>query len=342
MPNRRTFLKLSAASAAAPLLNWSPAASSASPARRPVVVSTWNFGEAANEAAWTVLQQDDGYVLDAIEKGVGRIEADPEIHTVGRGGRPDASGTVTLDACVMDEQGRYGAVAALERILHPAAVARRVKDDSPHSLLVADGALRFARTQGFEPQDLLTDEMDAAWREWKEKNPDAVPDPPEANVEAQDTTSRGGAENHDTIGMLALDAQGRLGGACTTSGTAWKQPGRVGDSPLVGSGLFVDPDVGAACATGWGEAIMRVAGSHVVVEAMRHGKDPEAACREAAERVQKRSDSDNVQAGFLALRADGQAGAYGVRSGFDMAIYDEAEGNRLVSAPYLVPSAGAE
>lgn len=327
-----------AGSAAIPFVRWSGTGAEG-PARQPIVISTWSFGEAANEAAWEILQEPDGYVLDAVEQGVGRIEADPEIHTVGRGGRPDAGGTVTLDACVMDEHGRYGAVAALEDVLHPTAVARRVKEDSPHSLLVGDGAFRFAREQGFEEHDLLTDEMAEAWREWKEKNPDAVPDAPDANVEAQDTTRRGGAGNHDTIGMLALDAQGRLGGACTTSGTAWKQPGRVGDSPLVGSGLFVDPDVGAACATGWGEAIMRVAGSHVVVEAMRHGKEPEAACRDAARRVQERADSDNVQAGFLALRADGRVGSHGVRSGFDVAIFDTAEGNRLVEASHLVDPA---
>jgi len=337
MPDRRTFLKLSAAaSAATPLMDWSPrAAGPTAPARQPVVASTWGFGEAANEAAWPLLQ--DGHVLDAIEEGVGRIEADPDIHTVGRGGRPDAGGTVTLDACVMDEQGRYGAVAALKQVLHPTAVARRVKDDSPHSLLVADGAARFAREHGFEPRDLLTDEMAEAWRTWKQENPEAVPDAPEANIENQDTP--GGAGNHDTIGMLAMDAEGRIGGACTTSGTAWKQPGRVGDSPLVGSGLFVDPEVGAACATGWGEAIMRVAGSHVVVEAMRHGKGPEAACREAAQRVRQRADSDNVQAGFIALRADGRVGHHGVRSGFDVAVCDEADGNRVLEAPHLVDDA---
>ena len=340
MPSRRDFLKLGAAgSVAAPLMNWSiPKADR--PARSPVVISTWNHGKPANEAAWTVLERDGGYALDAVEAGVGRIEADPDVHTVGLGGRPDASGTVTLDACVMDEEGRYGAVAALENILHPTAVARRVKEETPHSLLVADGAFRFAREQGFEEHDLLTDAMAEAWREWKAEHPDAVPDAPTPNIENQDTT--GGSGNHDTIGMLALDAQGRLGGACTTSGTAWKLPGRVGDSPLVGSGLFVDPEVGAACATGWGEAIMRVAGSHVVVEAMRHGKGPEAACRDAARRVRQHADSDNVQAGFIALRADGRVGAYGVRSGFDVAICDEAEGNRLVDAPHLGSSAGAE
>jgi N4-(beta-N-acetylglucosaminyl)-L-asparaginase len=341
MPSRRDFLRLSAAgSAAVPFLNWPDSANAPNTppthsAQQPIVVSTWNHGKPANEAAWTVLQDEEGHALDAVEKGVGRIEADPDVHTVGLGGRPDASGTVSLDACVMDEAGHYGAVAALERILHPTAVARRVKAETPHSLLVGDGALRFARSQGFEEKDLLTDEMSKAWRKWKKEHPDAVPDAPTPNIENQDSTAAGGKGNHDTIGMLALDAQGRLSGACTTSGTAWKLPGRVGDSPLVGSGLFLDPEVGAACATGWGEAIMRVVGAHVVVEAMRHGAGPEAACREAARQVRRRSSSDNVQAGFLALTADGRAGAYGVRSGFDVAIYDEADGNRLVDAPHL-------
>lgn len=341
MPTRRDFLRLSAAgSASLPFLNWTGSTDesttdSSRPPHQPIVVSTWNHGTPANEAAWAILEDENGYALDAVEKGVGRIEEDPDVHTVGVGGRPDASGTVTLDACVMDEAGRYGAVAALERILHPTAVARRVKAESAHSLLVGDGARRFARRQGFEEQDLLTDAMREAWREWKRDHPDAAPDAPTPNIENQDSTAVGGEGNHDTIGMLALDAQGRLSGACTTSGTAWKQPGRVGDSPLVGSGLYLDPEVGAACATGWGEEIMRVVGAHVVVEAMRHGAGPEAACREAARRVHRRSSSDNVQAGFLALTADGRAGAYGVRSGFDVAIYDEADGNRLTDAPSL-------
>ncbi len=340
MPTRRDFLRLSAAgSAAVPLTGWAdsasaPSADASRPARQPIVVSTWNHGIPANEAAWTVLQAEDGYALDAVEKGVGRIEADPDVHTVGLGGRPDASGVVSLDACVMDEVGHYGAVAALKRILHPTAVARRVKTETPHSLLVGDGALRFARAQGFDEIDLLTEEMGEAWREWKQDHPDTAPDAPAPNVENQDSPA-GGEGNHDTIGMLALDGQGRLSGACTTSGTAWKLPGRVGDSPLIGSGLFLDPEVGAACATGWGEEIMRVVGAHAVVEAMRHGTGPGAACREAARRVRRRSSSDNVQAGFLALTVDGRAGAYGIRPGFDVATYDESDGNRLSEAPSL-------
>jgi L-asparaginase/N4-(beta-N-acetylglucosaminyl)-L-asparaginase len=342
MPTRRDFLRLSAAgSAAVPFIDWpgsadAPTTDASRPARQPIVVSTWNHGKPANDAAWSVLQDETGYALDAVEKGVGRIEADPNVHTVGLGGRPDASGAVTLDACVMDEAGHYGAVAALERILHPTAVARRVKSETAHSLLVGDGAHQFARSQGFEEHDLLTDEMSKAWRKWKQEHPDAAPDAPTPNIENQDSTAAGGEGNHDTIGMLALDKQGRLSGACTTSGTAWKRRGRVGDSPLIGSGLFLDPDVGAACATGWGEAIMRVVGAHVVIEAMRHGAGPEAACRKAARQVRRRSSSDNVQAGFLALTADGRAGAHGIRSGFDVAIYDESDGNRLTEAPSLV------
>jgi L-asparaginase/N4-(beta-N-acetylglucosaminyl)-L-asparaginase len=302
--------------------------SSASSVRSPVVVSTWSHGVPANEAAWAVLD-DGGPALDAAVRGVAVPEADPEVRTVGRGGYPDRSGAVTLDACVMDERGRCGAVAALPHIQHPTAVARAVMTETPHVMLVGEGALQFALDQGFEKTDLLTEQSRRDWEEWTEEPGETTR--PEPNIE--DET---GPSNHDTIGLLALDADGHLSGACTTSGTKWKMPGRVGDSPLIGAGLFVDDEVGAACATGWGEAVIRVAGSHLAVEKMRQGVSPTAACRHVVERIQALPvDTSDVQVGVLALRTDGAIGAYGLQSGFDTARYTPEAGNRLVEAEAL-------
>ncbi len=328
MNNRRDFLKLGALAGtfgSGVLTACAANASSRGPAQKPVVVSTWKHGQPANETAWEVLSEN-GSALDAVEAGVRVPEADPEVRTVGFGGRPDRAGNVTLDACIMDAEGRAGSVAYLRRIMHPISVARRVMEETPHVMLVGDGALDFARSQGFEEQDLLTEAAREEWEQWKQEHPDLVPSTPEANVEDE-------SGNHDTIGMLALDAQGGLSGACTTSGTAWKMPGRVGDSPLIGGGLYVEPGVGAACATGWGEHIIRVVGAHAVVERMRQGADPEAACRDTVDRVLARTDATDFQVGFLALSARGEVGAYSVQSGFDVARYD-ATGNRLTEAPH--------
>lgn len=296
--------------------------------RSPVVVSTWPYGVPANEAAWAVLS-DGGTALDAVEAGVAVTEADPEARTVGLGGYPDRTGVVTLDACVMDERGRCGAVAALEDIVHPTAVARAVMEETPHVMLVGDGARTFALEQGFAATNLLTEQSRRDWEAWREGR-DTEDGRPEPNVEK--AADRG---NHDTIGMLALDAQGHLSGACTTSGTKWKMRGRVGDSPLIGAGLYVDDEVGAACATGWGEAIIRVAGSHLAVEAMRQGASPTAACRRVVERVRALpGDTSDIQVGVVALSPRGEIGAYGLRDGFEVAQYTPDAGNRLVEVDH--------
>lgn len=330
MPNRRDFLKQSALAgmAASPLFAACGSSGADGRERAPVVVSTWSHGIPANEAAWEVLA-DDGAALDAVEAGVRVPEADPEVRTVGLGGRPDRTGTVTLDACVMDEAGRCGSVAALPHVLHPTTVARAVMEETPHVMLVGEGALAFAREQGAEEADLLTEQSEQEWEEWKEERD--APDRPEPNVE--DET---GEDNHDTIGMLALDAQGRLSGACTTSGTAWKMPGRVGDSPLIGAGLYVDGEVGAACATGWGEAVIRTAGAHLAVERMRQGASPTAACRHVAERIAAMpTEASDVQVGILALSRTGEIGAYSLQSGFETAQYTPEGGNELLEAAHL-------
>jgi isoaspartyl peptidase/L-asparaginase-like protein (Ntn-hydrolase superfamily) len=220
----------------------------------------------------------------------------------------------------MDETGNCGSVAFLQHIKHPISVARLVMEKTPHVMLTGDGALEFALRQGFEKENLLTPESEAAWREWLRTAP--------ANVKAEINV-----ENHDTIGMLALDTQGNLSGACTTSGAAWKLHGRVGDSPIIGAGLFVDNEVGGATATGWGEAVIRVAGSHLVVELMRQGHSPEEACRLAVERViSKNPDYREIQVGFLALNKDGEYGSYCIQPGFDYAVYDQPGGNRMIKA----------
>lgn len=286
-------------------------------AKSPLVLSTWN-NQPANNAAWAVLAKG-GTALDAVEKGVMIPEADPNDHSVGYGGYPDRDGNVTLDACIMDERGRCGAVAALEHIKHPIQIARLVMEKTPHWMLAGDGALQFALAQGFQKENLLTEEAKKEWEKWLASNKYQ----PQSPI------------NHDTIGMVAIDGTGNLSGACTTSGAAWKMHGRVGDSPIIGAGLYVDNEVGAATATGLGEMVVRVCGSHTIVELMRQGLEPEEACRQAMLRLVKMwPDHKGQQVGFLALRRDGVVGAYGLRPNFEYAVSDE-KGSRTLKAKYL-------
>ena len=312
--HRRTFIKQSALGLSAIPLATGFLSENAS-GSVPVVLSTWDFGLKANEEAWKVLS-NGGRALDAVEQGVKLVEADPNERSVGYGGRPDRDGRVTLDACIMDENLHIGSVACLEHIMHPISVARAVMEKTPHVMLVGDGALQFAEAQGFKRTKLLTPESEAEWKEWLKKSEYK----PKVNI-----------ENHDTIGMIALDKEGRLSGACTTSGMAFKMHGRVGDSPIIGAGLYVDGEIGAATATGHGEEIIRIAGCHLVVELMRQGRTPEEACREAVERVYKRQKHrlDEIQVGFIALNREGKYGAYCLQPGFTFAIMD-SEGNRLL------------
>lgn len=289
------------------------------PGDKPVIVSTWAHGLPANTAAWKILSAG-GRALDAVEAGVRVSEGDPEERSVGLGGLPDRDGKVTLDACIMDGNGDCGSVAFLQSIKHPISVARLVMEKTPHVMLVGDGALRFALDNGFEEENLLTADSERDWKKWLEKSEYR----PVINM-----------ENHDTIGMLALDKEGNLSGACTTSGMAYKMHGRVGDSPLIGAGLFADNEIGAACATGLGEAVIKIAGSHLVVELMRHGRTPEHACKEAVERiVKKQKNTDQFQVGFLALRKDGKYGAFAIHNGFNYAVHS-ATGNILIDSKSL-------
>jgi N4-(beta-N-acetylglucosaminyl)-L-asparaginase len=330
MTTRRNFIKTTAFASAALIVNKSQAdtfpEAEKQPAgvAKPIVLSTWNFGLKANEGAWNVLSKN-GKALDAVEAGVKITEADPLERSVGYGGRPDRDGRVTLDACIMDENANIGSVACLENIMHPISVARAVMEKTPHVMLVGDGALQFALSQGFKKENLLIEASEKEWKEWlKTSNYKPI-----VNI-----------ENHETIGMIALDVNGDLSGACTTSGLAYKMHGRVGDSPIIGAGLYVDNEVGAATATGHGEEVIRIAGCHLVVELMRHGRTPEEACKEAVDRVVKltakrKKNLKDIQVGFIALNKKGEYGSYCVQSGFSYAVYDE-KGNNLVEAGFHI------
>lgn len=286
--------------------------------KKPIVISTWHHGLAANEAAWKVLSSN-GRALDAVEKGVMVSEADPKVTSVGYGGMPDRDGNVTLDACIMDEFANCGSVCFLEHIMHPISVARKVMELTPHIMLAGDGALKFALDNGFKKENLLTPEAETEWKKWLN----------ESNYHPA------GKDNHDTIGMLALDNSGNLSGACTTSGLAWKYRGRVGDSPIIGAGMYVDNEIGAGCATGKGEAVIRVAGSFLLVELMRNGKSPQKACEEVIKRIAKKEKkTDDLQVGVLALSRKGEIGAFSFRKGFQFAVYTENE-NKLIDSAYL-------
>lgn len=296
---------------------------------RPIVISTWEHGMPANEAAWEILKKS-GKSIDAVEVGVKVPEADPQVKSVGYGGYPDRDGRVTLDACIMDEYQQCGSVACLEHIMHPISVARLVMDDTPHVMLVGAGALEFALQKGFKKQNLLTPESLKDWNSIKNEMEDKGSI---INIENERKIIIN-KDNHDTIGMLAMDAEGNLSGSCTTSGAAYKLHGRVGDSPIIGAGLFVDNEVGAACATGLGEEVIKQAGSAMVVELMRNGAEPEAACKEIVHRIIKANKDDKkLQVGFLALRKDAAYGAYSIVGGFNYAVYDE-KGNRMVNSPF--------
>lgn len=300
-------------------------AQSTSPsAIRPVVISTWKHGIAANAAAWKVLQ-GGGKAIDAVEQGVRESESDPKVSSVGLGGLPDRDGNVTLDACIMDSQGNCGSVAFLRHIENPISVARLVMEKTPHVMLVGDGALQFALQNGFTKKKLLTANAEKQWKKWQADHPEAIQER-QVNV-----------ENHDTIGLVAIDSHGDLAGACTTSGLAWKLPGRVGDSPIIGAGLYVDNEVGAASATGVGEAVIKAVGSFLVVELMRQGKSPQEACELAVERViQKNPDWRKIQVGFIALDKRGRVGAYCIQPGFQYAVHEPDKGSRLVDGPSKV------
>jgi N4-(beta-N-acetylglucosaminyl)-L-asparaginase len=338
MANRRNFLTSSAAGLA---LLAAPTAGLAAAPRpnvrgKALVISTWDEGIAANQAAWEILKKG-GAALDAAEAGVMVTESSQNC-CVGLGGNPDRDGIVTLDACIMDHKFNCGSVAALERIKHPIQVARRVMEKTPHVMLVGEGAQQFAVAQGFplEPSQLSPD-AEKAYKEWLKTSEYK----PVINIENSGNKKVGpvgGPQNHDTIALLAFDATGNLSGSCTTSGMGFKMRGRVGDSPIIGSGLYVDNEVGAAAATGQGEDVIRMAGAHTVVELMRQGLSPMAACRAAVERVAriKGAAAKDIQVCFIAVNNQGQHGAYALQKGFSYALCNAANQRQLFKSEYLL------
>jgi N4-(beta-N-acetylglucosaminyl)-L-asparaginase len=335
MFNRRNFIQVFSMGTIGLLSSRSFAA--AKKGYRPLVISTWAEGIDANKAAWAILSKK-GRALDAVEAGVRVTEASQNC-CVGLGANPDRDGIVTLDACIMDEKGNCGSVGAIERIKHPISVARRVMEKTPHVMLVGQGAQEFAVAEGFplEPQQLSPD-AEKAYKEWLKKSEYK----PKVNIE---NTGHGpfapvrmesGEWNHDTIGMVALDATGNLSGSCTTSGMAFKMRGRLGDSPIIGAGLFVDNEVGAATATGLGEEVIKICGTHLVVELMRQGYLPEAACKKAVERIVKKDPGrakDN-QVGFIAINNKGEYGGFCLQKGFNFAVCYGDDHNFLVDAQH--------
>lgn len=327
-PNRRKFVKITATGAFGLFLSDKVMSQNGSnsgfiPEQEPfpLIISTWDHGIAANEVAWNILE-GNGRAVDAVEKGVMVSESDPAISSVGYGGFPDRDGRVTLDACIMDETGKAGSVSSIEHIMHPVSVARMVMDRTPHVMLVGDGALQFALDNGFSKQDLLTPGARKEWEKWKIESKYQ----PKINV-----------ERHDTIAMLAIDKQGNLSGACTTSGLAFKMHGRVGDSPVIGAGLYVDNEVGAAGATGLGETVLRSCSSFLIVELMRQGYTPYNACKEAAKRLfakNKTIENNEFQVGFIAVNKSGQVGAFSIFPGFNYALYHKNQ-NVLIDADHF-------
>lgn len=310
------------------------------------MISTWSFGQRANRAAWPALASG-GSSLDAVETACITVERDPSVDSIGLGGLPDASGEVTLDAAVMLSPQQRGSVCYVRNYLDVTSLARKVMENTPHVLLAGDGAEAFAHACGLAQSSTLSDDARAAWHTWKQskQTPDQSRDA--ALHELRPIDVGGGAlfgrhtslaqgdddqpraandesrwSNHDTIGVLALDARGTLAGACSTSGAPYKLPGRVGDSPIIGHGLYVEPDVAAVTATGTGELVMATCGSFLVAECIRRGASAAEAITIALERVNSTFQlSPRDQVAFIALLPDGATASGALRAGFKVAIH---------------------
>ncbi len=335
--NRKDFLKLSSLSVSSFGLKSLPGFT-----KKPIVISTWDSGKEVNEAAWKILAAN-GKSIDAVEAGAIYIE-DQVSCCVGLGGYPDRDGIVTLDSCIMDEHANCGAVAGLEQIKHPVSVARKIMEKTPHVLLVGNGAQQFAIENGFtkEPATLSPD-AEENYKKWLKKNEYK----PVINIENKKSGNGpfapeffdDGSANHDTMGLIAMDHTGNLSGAVTTSGMAYKIHGRVGDSPIIGAGLFVDNEVGAAVSTGVGEEVIRICGTHLVVEFMRQGNSPELACKKAVQRIIKRdpAKASTMQVAFIAVNKKGEHGAYSIIKGFQYCVKSNNE-TKMYDSKFLLLS----
>lgn len=314
---------------------------------KPVVLSTWYNQKEANVDAWKILSTK-GSAIDAVELGVQNSENDINNCCVGLSGNPDRTGIVTLDACIMNHRNEIGAVGALERIKNPIKVARAVMEKSPHVMLVGQGAQDFALQNGFQLEKAeLSDHAQKAYDDWKKRNEfdhkniekNKVEFITKPDLEQEYKKGMKADEfNHDTIGMIAIDVHGNLSGACTTSGMGFKMRGRLGDSPIIGAGLYVDNQVGAATATGHGEEVIRICGSLLVVEYMRDGLSPELACKKAVERIKSRTPRklEDIQIGFIALNKAGEFGGYALQKGFDFGVKSDKLDNIKFEAKYIM------
>ena len=278
-------------------------------------ISTWKTTEANLKAGLLLDNGIDG--LTAAVEGVAVEEENPKNTTVGYGGAPDRTGIVTLDACVMNHLGDCGSVVAVENIVNVARLAKDVMEKTPHVMLAGKGAEDFAISEGYKQTDLLTEKSKEDWKKWLEREEYR----PIINI-----------ENHDTIGMLCLDKNNNISGACTTSGLAYKMKGRVGDSPIIGSGLFIDNKIGGAVATGLGEEVVKTVGSFLVVELMRQGKSPQEACETAVKRIVSSNSQENkFQVAYIAMNKNGEVGSYSIEPGFTYMDYFKGENKEKIT-----------
>ena len=282
-------------------------------------ISTWKTTEANLKAGLLLDKGIDG--LTAAVEGVAVEEENPKNTTVGFGGAPDRTGKVTLDACVMNHLGDCGAVVAVENIVNVARLAKDVMEKTPHVMLAGKGAQDFAISEGYKQTDLLTEKSKEDWKKW---------------LESEEYKPIINIENHDTIGMLCLDKNNNISGACTTSGLAYKMRGRVGDSPIIGSGLFIDNKVGGAVATGLGEEVVKTVGSFLVVELMRQGKSPQEACEIAVKRIVSSNSQENkFQVAYIAMNKNGDVGSYSIEPGFTYMDYFKGENKEKITESAL-------
>ena len=278
-------------------------------------ISTWKTTEANLKAGLLLDKGIDG--LTAAVEGVAVEEENPKNTTVGFGGAPDRTGKVTLDACVMNHLGDCGAVVAVENIVNVARLAKDVMEKTPHVMLAGKGAQDFAISEGYKQTDLLTEKSKEDWKKW---------------LESEEYKPIINIENHDTIGMLCLDKNNNISGACTTSGLAYKMRGRVGDSPIIGSGLFIDNKIGGAVATGLGEEVVKTVGSFLVVELMRQGKSPQEACETAVKRIVSSNSQENkFQVAYIAMNKNGEVGSYSIEPGFTYMDYFKGENKEKIT-----------
>jgi N4-(beta-N-acetylglucosaminyl)-L-asparaginase len=326
MPTRKQFLQITGVAALSNLLQSNKPIDEGA---KGIVVATWDSGVPVAKECFNVINAN-GTALDAVEKGAIFIENDINC-CVGLGANPDRDGKVTLDASIMDHNMNAGSVAALERIKHPTSVARKIMETTPHVMLVGAGAQQFALENGFtlEPQT-LSESAEKTYKEWLKKSEYK----PVINVELQQNKSKqngpfapyqfeDGSYNHDTMGIVAMDNKGNISGACTTSGMGFKLSGRVGDSPIIGAGLYVDNAVGAVTSSGVGEEVIKICGSFLVTEFMRQGYHPNLACKKAVQRIVQRDlkKAKEIQVGFCAINKKGQHGGYALQKGFMYAVH---------------------